>query len=129
MEPSRNSSRSAGVRLISSGLPRWCTRNAPPLLTFGRELTDEATEADALRLVDCIKKRLGESHPVLWRKMESFVTSGVIDLRRMAPGGCAFEASARLAYSIEIFGEGEYPAGLFRLGPGIRRGIDEFYAR
>jgi len=110
----------------------WCTpERSTSFSTFGRELADEATEADALRLVDCIKKRLqGKAYPVLWRKMESFVTSGVIDLRRMAPGWMRFEASARLAYSIEIFGEGECTQqGYFDWGRAFAEGIDEFYAR
>ena len=37
---------------------------------------------------------------------------------------------ARLAYSIEIFGEGEYfQRAIFDWGRDSREGIDEFYAR
>lgn len=56
------------------------------------------------------------------------VTMGETDLRRLAPGWMKFEAGARLAYSIEIFGEGECTQeGYVRWGQAFAEGMADYY--
>ena len=64
----------------------------------------------------------------IWRKRVETVTGITSDLNRLAPGWMRFEAGARLAYSIEIFGEGECTQdGYLQWGQAFIEGIAEFY--
>ena len=108
----------------------WCTPERTTLfMTFGKEICDAATETDAVRLAEMIKRRLkGKVHNTIWRKMVSYVTMGDTDVRRMIPGWMKFEAGARLAYSIEIFGEGECTQEEYLAwGRAFAEGMAEFY--
>jgi hypothetical protein len=107
----------------------WCTpERTTVFMSYGKEITDAATEADEVRLVESIKPRLtGKVHTTIWRKRTETVTGITSDVNRLAPGWMKFEAGARLAYSIEIFGEGtctqeEY----FKWGQAFIEGIAEF---
>ncbi len=109
----------------------WCTPERTTLfLTFGKEITDAATEKDAVRLAETIKPRLtGKVSIPVWRKRVQTVTGITSDLNCLAPGWMRFEAGARLAYSIEIFGEGDCTQdGYFQWGQAFAQGIAEFYA-
>jgi hypothetical protein len=108
----------------------WCTPQRTTLfMTFGREITDEATEKDAVRLAETIKPRLsGKVEIPIWRKRVTTVTGITGDLNRLSCGWMKFEAGARLAYSIEIFGEGQCPQeGYLRWGRAFAEGLAEFY--
>jgi len=125
--------------LVARGAPKvdlfmdfhgWCTPERTTLLmTFGKEITDEATEKDAVRLAETIKPRLsGKVNMPIWRKRIETVTGITSDLNRLAPGWMKFEAGARLAYSIEIFGEGECTQeGYYQWGQAFIEGIADFY--
>ncbi|OGV62758.1 MAG: hypothetical protein A3K19_10625 [Lentisphaerae bacterium RIFOXYB12_FULL_65_16] len=109
----------------------WCTPDHTTVfMTFGKEITDAATEAEAVRLVDTIKPRLtGKVSTTVWRKMAEYVTFGDTDVRRLAPGWMRFEAGTRLAYSIEIFGEGSCTQEAYlQWGQAFIEGIAEFYS-
>jgi hypothetical protein len=99
-------------------------------MTFGREIADEATERDALRLAETIKPRLsGKVNIPVWHKRVTTVTNITGDLNRLSCGWMKFEAGARLAFSIEIFGEGECSQqGYFDWGRAFAEGLAEFYA-
>lgn len=108
----------------------WCTpERQTQFMSFGKEICDALTEADALRLSQTIGKRLqGKVSPSFWRKMVNYVTMGDTDVRRLMPGWLKYEAGARLAYSIEIFGEGECTQqGYLDWGRAFGEGIAEFY--
>ncbi len=108
----------------------WCTPERTTLfMTYGKEISDEATEHDALRLADTIKRRLsGKVSTTVWRKRTETVTGITSDVRRLAPGWMKFEGGARLAYSIEIFGEGECTQEqYFAWGRSFAEGMAEFF--
>jgi len=108
----------------------WCAPQRTTLfMTFGKEIADEASEKDAVRLAETIKPRLsGKVSIPIWRKRVETVTGITSDLNRLAPGWMKFEAGARLAYSIEIFGEGEcVQEGYLAWGQAFAEGIAEFY--
>ena len=108
----------------------WCTPERTTLfMTYGKELADEATERDAVRLATTIKSRLsGKVSTSLWRKQVETVTSITSDVRRLAPGWMKFEAGARLAYSIEIFGEGTCTQEQYHeWGRHFAEGMAEFF--
>lgn len=110
----------------------WCTpERTTQFMTFGEPLADAESARDAMRLVDAIKPKLqGKTYTKAWTTMVSRVTMGDTDLRRMSCGWIKFEGPARLAYSIEIFGEAsctqdEYLAW----GRSFGQGIAEFYGK
>lgn len=108
----------------------WCTPTRKTLfMTFGREIADPASETDAVRLANTIKPRLsGGVHISMWRKRVETVTNITGDLNRLSCGWMKFEAGARLAYSIEIFGEGECTQqGYLDWGRAFAEGLAEFY--
>ena len=108
----------------------WCTPERSTIfMTFGKEITDEACEKDAVRLADSIKPRLsGKVHSHIWRKRVETVTSITSDLNHLSCGWMKFEAGARLAYSIEIFGEGDCSQdGYLQWGRAFAEGIADFY--
>ncbi|MCC7495475.1 MAG: hypothetical protein IT204_24205 [Fimbriimonadaceae bacterium] len=103
-------------RLAAQGLPLaltmdfhgWSREQRQTLLmTPGAELTDPATAAAAQRLIDQIRPRLqGSLGITFWKQMVSYVTMGETDLRRLAVGWLQFDGRAKLAFTVEIFGEG-----------------------
>lgn len=108
----------------------WCTPERKTLfMTFGKEIADAAAEADAVRLAETIKPRLdGQVLIPIWRQRVTTVTSITGDLNRLSCGWMKFEAGARLAYSIEIFGEGECThEGYLQWGQAFAEGLAEFY--
>jgi hypothetical protein len=108
----------------------WCTPERQTIfMTYGKEICDEVTERDALRLVEKIKPKLsGKVSTTLWRKRVQTVTSITSDVSRLASGWMKFEAGARLAYSIEIFGEGECTQEqYFAWGRALAEGMAEFF--
>ncbi len=108
----------------------WCTPERTTLfMTLGKEITDEASERDAVRLAEAIKPRLtGKVSIPVWGKRVETVTGITSDLVRLAPGWMKFEGGARLAYSIEIFGEGECSQeGYYEWGRAFAEGIADFY--
>jgi len=108
----------------------WCTPERKTIfMTFGKEITDTATEQDAVRLADTIKPGLsGTVSTSIWRKRIATVTGITSDLNRLSCGWMRFEAGARLAYSIEIFGEGECTQeGYLDWGRAFAEGIADFY--
>ena len=108
----------------------WCTPERTTLfMTYGKEISDEATERDASRLADTIKRRLcGKVSTTIWRKRTETVTGITSDVRRLAPGWMKFEGGAHLAYSIEIFGEGECTQEQYLAwGRGFAEGMAEFF--
>jgi len=108
----------------------WCQPARTTLfMSFGKEIAGAADERDATRLAETIKSRLeGKANISLWRKRVQTVTGITGDLNRLAPGWMKFEAGARLAYSIEIFGEGACPQeGYLKWGRSFAEGIAEFY--
>jgi len=108
----------------------WCTPERKTIfMTYGKEITDEATERDALRLIEAIKPRLsGKVATTIWRKRVQTVTKITSDVSRLASGWMKFEAGARLAYSIEFFGEGECTQEqYFAWGRAFAEGVAEFY--
>ena len=110
----------------------WChTERTTLFMSFGREIADEASEQDAVRLAEAIKPRLsGQTRISLWRKRVTTVTGITGDLNRLSCGWMKFEAGARLAYSIEIFGEGECTQeGYLAWGRAFAEGIADFYSR
>lgn len=110
----------------------WChTERTTVFMTFGREIADEASQGDALRLAETIKPRLSGKTPIsVWRKRLTTVTGITGDLNRLSCGWMKFEAGARLAYSIEIFGEGDCTQeGYLAWGRAFAEGIAEFYSQ
>lgn len=108
----------------------WCTPERTTLfMTFGKEIADEGCEKDALRLAATIRPRLsGKVNDVVWRKRTTTVTGITGDLNRLSCGWMKFEAGARLAYSIEIFGEGTCTQdGYLQWGQAFAEGLAEFY--
>lgn len=108
----------------------WCTPQRKTLfMTFGKELADAGAEADALSLAGMIAARLsGEVGKSVWRKRVETVTGITGDMNRLSCGWMRMEAGARLAYSVEIFGEGECSqAGYLDWGRAFAEGIAEFY--
>ena len=108
----------------------WCTPERKTIfMAFGKEITSETSERDATRLAETIKPKLsGTVSTPIWRKRIATVTGITSDLNCLACGWMKFEASARLAYSIEIFGEGECTqAGYHQWGRAFAEGIAEFY--
>jgi hypothetical protein len=108
----------------------WCTPERSTIfMTYGKEICDEATERDALRLVEKIKPKLsGEVSTTIWRKRVQTVTSITSDVSRLASGWMKFEAGARLSYSIEIFGEGECTQEQYLAwGRAFAGGMAEFF--
>ncbi|MCX7826289.1 MAG: hypothetical protein N2689_12125, partial [Verrucomicrobiae bacterium] len=108
----------------------WCTPQRRTIfMTFGKEITDAATEQDAVRLAETIRPRLrGAVSTTLWRKRIATVTGITSDLNRLSCGWMRFEAGARLAYSIEIFGEGECAQqDYLDWGRAFGEGIADFY--
>lgn len=110
----------------------WCTPERTTLfMTFGQEIADESSEKDALALAETIRSRLsGKVNLPIWRKRVTTVTGITGDLNRLSCGWLKFEAGARLAYSIEIFGEGTCTQdGYLQWGQAFAEGIAEFYQR
>lgn len=110
----------------------WCRpERETMLMSFGKEIASEADERDAARLAETIKSRLtGKVAISFWRKRVTTVTGITGDLNRLAPGWMKFEAGARLAYSIEIFGEGECTQDQYgKWGQAFADGISEFYEK
>ena len=108
----------------------WCTPERTTIfMVCGKEITDEVTEKDAVRLAETIKPRLtGKVSIPVWRKRIETVTGITSDLNRLSCGWMKFEAGARLAYSIEIFGEGECTQeGYHRWGQAFIEGMADFY--
>lgn len=108
----------------------WCTPERTTLfMTFGKELGSETDETEAVRLTNAIRPRLtGKIGTTVWRHREEYVSYGVTDLRRLAPGWMKLEAGTRLAYSIEIFGEPDCTQeGYLRWGQAFAEGMAEFY--
>ncbi|HPA21264.1 MAG TPA: M14-type cytosolic carboxypeptidase [Verrucomicrobiae bacterium] len=108
----------------------WCTPERTTLfMTFGKEIADEASETDAVRLAETIRSHLiGKVNTSVWRKRVTTVTGITGDLNRLSAGWMKFEAGARLAYSIEIFGEGTCDQqGYVDWGRAFAEGIAEFY--
>ena len=107
----------------------WCTPERKTIfMTYGKEITDESTERDALALAKAIETTLsGKVSTTVWRKRVNTVTGITSDVSRLAPGWMKFEAGARLAYSIEIFGEGECTQDQYLAwGRAFAEGIAEF---
>lgn len=110
----------------------WCQpARTTMLMSFGKEIACETDERDAARLAETIKSRLtGKVDISFWRKRVTTVTGITGDLNRLAPGWMKFEAGARLAYSIEIFGEGECTQEQYaQWGQAFAEGISEFYEK
>lgn len=110
----------------------WCTPERRTLfMTHGPEITDAFSAADSVRLADTIRPRLsGKVTTIVRNKMVEYVTMGETDLRRLAAGWMKFEAPARLAYSIEIFGEGDCTQQQYLdWGRAMAEGMAEFYAK
>ena len=108
----------------------WCTPERKTVfMTFGKEIADETSEKDALRLAETIEPKLsGSVTKSVWRRRLETVTGITGDLNRLSCGWMRFEAGARLAYSIEIFGEGECTQpGYLDWGRAFAEGIAEFY--
>ncbi|MCX6910497.1 MAG: M14-type cytosolic carboxypeptidase [Verrucomicrobia bacterium] len=108
----------------------WCTPERSTIfMTYGKEIADEATERDALRLAETIKPKLtGKVSTTVWRKRVQTVTGITSDVSRLASGWMKFEAGARLAYSIEIFGEGECTQEqYFAWGRAFAEGMAAFF--
>lgn len=108
----------------------WCTpTRTTQFMSFGKEIADASAEADALRLVESIKPRLqGKVGTHIWRQRTATVTGITGDLNRLSCGWMRFEAGARLAYSIEIFGEGECTQEQYLAwGRAFAEGIADFY--
>lgn len=108
----------------------WCTpERTTVFMTYGKEITNETTEHDALRLVDTIKPKLsGKISTTVWRKRVETVTGITSDVSRLSCGWMKFEAGARLSYSIEIFGEGECTQEQYLAwGRAFAEGIAEFH--
>ena len=108
----------------------WCTPNRiTEFLMFGREIAGQESAEAAQRLAAAISPRVGgQAKNIVWRKMTEHVTMGPTDLRRLSCGWMQFEAGARLAYSIEIFGEGECThAQYLAWGQAFGEGLAEFY--
>jgi hypothetical protein len=108
----------------------WCTPERKTIfMTFGKEIADEASEQDALRLADCIAPKLsGQITKSVWRKRVETVTGITSDLNCLSCGWMRFEAGARLAFSIEIFGEGECTQqGYLQWGRAFAEGMADFY--
>ncbi|NLX13249.1 MAG: hypothetical protein GXY44_06285 [Phycisphaerales bacterium] len=108
----------------------WCTPTRSTIfMTFGKELTDEGAEKDSLRLSNTVRKRVkGKLNDTVWRQMDSYVTSSMTDLHRMASGWMRFEAGARLAFTIEIFGDGNCSQDdYYDWGRAFAEAILEFY--
>ena len=108
----------------------WCTPERTTMfMTFGKEIADDSSETDALRLVESIRPKLsGKLHTTVWRKRETTVTGITGDLNRLSCGWVKFEAGGRLAYSIEIFGEGTCDQqGYLDWGRAFAEGIADFY--
>ena len=105
----------------------WCTPERTTLfMSFGKEIADEASEKDAVRLAETIKSRLsGKVSIPIWRGANRDRHHQRPEL--LAPGWMRFEAGARWL-SIEIFGEGECTQdGYFQWGRAFAEGIAEFY--
>ena len=116
---------------LSMDFHGWCIpERRTEFMSFGKEITDERTEAEAKRLIAAISPRLsGKIGTNLWRKRVETVTGITSDLNRLACGWLRFEAGARLAYSIEIFGEGECTQEQYLTwGQAFAEGIADFYA-
>lgn len=110
----------------------WCRpERETMLMSFGKEIACEADERDASRLAETIKSRLtGKVIISLWRKRVTTVTGITGDLNHLAPGWMKFEAGARLAYSIEIFGEGECTQDQYlKWGQAFAEGLSEYYGK
>jgi len=108
----------------------WCTpTRTTQFMSFGKEIADATAEADAVRLVEAIKPRLtGKVGTHVWRQRVETVTGITGDLNRLSCGWMRFEAGARLAYSIEIFGEGECTQEQYLAwGRAFAEGIADFY--
>jgi hypothetical protein len=108
----------------------WCTPERKTIfMTFGTEIADESSEKDALRLAETIAPKLGgEVVTSFWRKRIERVTGITADLNCLSCGWMRIEASARLAYSIEIFGEGECTQqGYLDWDRAFAEGIADFY--
>lgn len=108
----------------------WCTPERTTIfMTYGKEITEETSERDALRLVETIKPKLsGKVSTTVWRKRIQTVTGITSDASRLSCGWMKFEAGARLTYSIEIFGEGECTQEQYLAwGRAFAEGVAEFY--
>ncbi len=108
----------------------WCVKERETQFhTLGRELVGEADEKEEMRFIDLVKSRLtGKTHVRLFRKMTEHVTMGPTDIRRLSEGWMKFEGKARLAFCIEIFGEGTaLQEDYFSWGRAFAGGIAEFY--
>jgi hypothetical protein len=108
----------------------WCTPDrTTEFLSFGPEIAGEEASKDALRLAATIGKRLnGKVLPIVWHKWTDYVGVGNT-LRHLSCGWMQVDAPARLAYSIEIFGEGEYTQEQYLAwGRAFAEGMAEFYA-
>lgn len=108
----------------------WCTPDRTTVfMTFGKEIADESSEMDALRLIESIRPKLtGKVHTTIWRKRLTTVTGITGDLNRLSAGWVRFEGGGRLAYSVEIFGEGDCTQqGYLDWGKSIAEGIAAFY--
>jgi hypothetical protein len=109
----------------------WCTPKRTTLfLGFGKEITDAATEAALLRLIETTTPRLiGKVDKRVFRKRVETVTGITGDLNRLSCGWMQFEAGARLAVCMEIFGEGECTQQqYFEWGQAILGGIADYYS-
>lgn len=108
----------------------WCTpERSTVFMTFGKEIADAESETESLRLIEAIRPRLsGKVHTTIWRKRVTTVTSITGDLNRLSAGWIKFEAGGRLAFAIEIFGEGTCDQqGYFDWGRAFAEGIADFY--
>jgi hypothetical protein len=108
----------------------WCTpQRTTEFLGFGKQITSPAEEADSAKLFDTIKRRItGKTVDLFFRKRVETVTGITSDLARLAPGWMKFEAGARHAFCIEIFGEGTCTQQqYFEWGRNILAGIADYY--
>lgn len=108
----------------------WCTpQRTTEFLHFGPELAGADAARDQDRLADTIKPRLeGKVLNIVWHKLTDYVGPSE-SLEHLSFGWLQRNALARLAYSIEIFGEGECTQDQYLAwGRAFGEGIAEFYA-
>jgi hypothetical protein len=107
----------------------WCTaERTTEFLTFGPKIAGEESARDALLLVAAIKPRLsGKVLPIVWHNWTDYVGTSET-LRHLSCGWMQMDAPARLAFSIEIFGEGECTQEQYlSWGQAFAEGMAEFY--
>jgi hypothetical protein len=109
----------------------WCTPSRTTLfLGHGKEITNAETEAALMRLIEVTTPRLtGKVSQRVFRKRVETVTGITSDLNQLSAGWMQFEGGARLAFCMEIFGEGACTQQqYFEWGQAILAGIADYYS-